>query len=114
MSGEQSEIAPFRHVLARHFSAPPCRVFLFGSRASGEALPGSDWDIGVWSDEPVPCHVFAAAREDLDELPSLHTYEIVDFAHVEPEFRRCGLRHAIPILGDLPDARQGNGPIAKE
>ena len=105
MCNEPREIITLRPVLARHFSAPPCRVFLFGSCARGDARPGSDWDIGVWSDEPVPGHVLAAAREDLDALPSLHTYEIVDFAHVEPEFRRCALRHAIPILGDLPDAR---------
>jgi hypothetical protein len=62
-------------------------------RAAGER---SDIDIGMEGPAPVPGVVLAAIHDDLDEAPTLHTIEVVDFAHVSEKFRRVAERR-VPL-----------------
>ncbi len=62
------------------------RVFLFGSRAAGNARPNSDFDIGVVGDEPLPLHDFYAIEDQLDALATLYKIDWVDFNRVSPRF----------------------------
>ncbi len=71
---------------------------LFGSRATGRAHRGSDWDIGVVGDPPVAGAVLERIREALDALPSLDTFEVVDLAASAPEFRDAALRHTVRLI----------------
>lgn len=63
------------------------RVFLFGSRATGDAKSHSDFDIGVIGDKPLPLAAFFAIEDQLDDLPTLYKIDWVDFNRVSPRFR---------------------------
>jgi predicted nucleotidyltransferase len=65
-----------------------CKVFLFGSRATGTAGDRSDFDIGIEGNGPVPSGTMTEIRWDLDGMPILHTVEVVDFAVVTEAFAR--------------------------
>jgi predicted nucleotidyltransferase len=54
-------------VIRRHLPDPACRVFRFGSRATGSAGEGSDIDIGIEGPAPVSRAAPAAIS---DALPS--------------------------------------------
>lgn len=63
------------------------KVYLFGSRASGKARSRSDFDIGVFGDEPLPLRDFYAVEEALDELPTLYRIDWVDLNRASVAFR---------------------------
>jgi predicted nucleotidyltransferase len=64
------------------------RLFLFGSRATGRAGERSDFDVGIDAGAAVPAVVMDGIREELEDLPTLYTVDLVDFATVSEEFRR--------------------------
>ena len=68
------------------------RVFLFGSRASGEAGARSDFDVGVYGAEPLPLCDFYAVEDMFDALPTLYRIDWVDFNRVSPAFRERAMK----------------------
>ena len=78
-------------------------VFLFGSRADDSAGGSSDWDIGVWRPQAVPGHVMENAREALESIRTLHSFDLVDFARTTPSFRKVALRRVVPLIGEPVD-----------
>ena len=68
------------------------QLFLFGSRATGRAVPRSDIDIGLYLGHPVSPEVLAAIREAFDELPILQKVDVVDFATVDDAFKVVALQ----------------------
>jgi predicted nucleotidyltransferase len=81
-------------VLHKHL-APGVRYFLFGSEAAGSAWRSSDIDIGLWGNAPVPAVVIENIREELDRLPTLRLFDVVDFAEVSPDFREQAIKTAV-------------------
>jgi predicted nucleotidyltransferase len=65
------------------------RVWLFGSRARGDARPGSDVDIAI---EPrsrkVPPQVLAELVQQIEESVLPWNVDLVDLAEVDETFRR--------------------------
>lgn len=63
--------------------------FLF--RFESCVLPFSRFgiDIGIEGPEEIPGRVHAKTREELDRLPALYTFDIVDFKKVSPGFRKA-------------------------
>lgn len=56
---------------------PDARILLFGSRARGDAHPGSDWDvIVIVNDEHITPSVFASIDNPLYELALDNNIEI--------------------------------------
>ncbi len=93
--------APTPEAIVRALSPhlpPGFGLVLFGSRAEGRAHARSDWDIGIVGRTPIDGSIVERLREALDELPTLHTFDVVDLATVPPEFRERALRHAKRIL----------------
>lgn len=82
----------------RRFLPAGYRAVLFGSRATGTARPNSDWDIGVLGPTELPLIAAGNLREAFEELPSLHTIEIVDLSTVPETFRAVALRNAITLI----------------
>lgn len=76
---------------------PDFRAFLFGSRASGRAGPGSDWDVGLLGPEPLRGALVERVREALDGLRTLHSFDVVDLSTVPEGFRDLALRHAVRV-----------------
>jgi predicted nucleotidyltransferase len=70
----------------------PAKVYLYGSFARGEATHGSDIDIAVLPQAPLPPEVLAALRERLAEAPILYHADVVDLSQCAPQFRERVLR----------------------
>lgn len=64
------------------------RVFFFGSRVTGRARERSDIDVGIEGPTEIPTRVFADIKEQIDNLPTLYTVDVVDFRRVSSGFRR--------------------------
>lgn len=75
------------------------KVFIFGSRVSGTSRQGSDIDIGIIGDQPIPYHILGDIKEDLDNIRTLYTFDVVDFARTTKEFQDIALKHVEYIYG---------------
>lgn len=64
------------------------RVFFFGSRVTGRAHERSDIDVGIEGPGEVPPRVLADIKEQINNLPTLYTVDVVDFVRASPGFRR--------------------------
>ena len=95
-----SHIAEIKTVLENHFGRGDYFVFVFGSRARGEAKPTSDWDIGVFSNSRVRPSKMFFAREELEKIRTLNKFDLVDFWMTAPEFRKNAARTILPLIGD--------------
>lgn len=71
------------------------RLWLFGSRARGEASPRSDYDLALWTDPPLDLATLAALREELEALPMLQKVDLVELSWAP------GLREAVEREGIL-------------
>ncbi len=91
------KIEDISQILKRHLPVEYGAV-LFGSRAAGRARPGSDWDIGVLGPAALGGAVIETIREELDELPTLHSFDVVDLTTVPEYFRETAVRGAKKIL----------------
>ena len=90
----QSEIIA---VLRRHLDLRQHRVFFFGSRVAGRSTERSDIDVSIEGPNAVPSHVMNRVRQDVEDLGTMYTIEIVDFQRVSPEFRAVALQHVEPL-----------------
>jgi len=77
---------------------PDARVILYGSRARGDYKPNSDFDIAVDNKgravEPATIYLI---REELDNLPTLKSFDVVDLNSVSEEFRKLILKEGIEL-----------------
>jgi len=74
------------------------RAVLFGSRATGRARPASDWDIGIIGPAPLDGALRQRVRDALDDLPTLHRFDVVDLATVPQAFRDAALATAVRLI----------------
>jgi predicted nucleotidyltransferase len=84
-------------IVRSHLRSGDYQVFLFGSRARGDARERSDWDIGILGAEEVPGHVLEAIHADLEELPTLHRFDVVDLHSTSDSFRTHALKEIVPL-----------------
>jgi predicted nucleotidyltransferase len=91
------DLAAIRAVLKRHLPAAEYHAYLFGSRATHRERPLSDWDIGILGPAQLRGAVLESIRDDLESLPTLHTFDVVDLAGVTDAFRRAALREAVQL-----------------
>jgi len=73
------------NIIARHL--PDARIFLFGSRAKGDARETSDFDIAVDAGSKISLGVIARIKDEIDELRTLKSIDIIDLNRVNPEFK---------------------------
>ena len=71
----------------------PKRIYLFGSRAKGEARHGSDFDFAVDCPSPERARV-RMVRDILDAIAGLYSVDIVFLPEVNPRFKDLILGHA--------------------
>ncbi len=97
---QKSEI---RERLIKFFPPEDSFVFIFGSRADNTAKPGSDWDIGVISKRDIKGSVMERARDELENIRTLHSFDLVNFADTSDEFRKIAMRRIEPLIGNYKD-----------
>ena len=83
-------------VLNRHRAR--ASIYLFGSEVAGPRRPASDIDVGLMGDERLAPELLQKIEDELEELPTLRSFDVVDFAGVPSERRQGMLQDAI-LLG---------------
>jgi predicted nucleotidyltransferase len=72
-------------ILHQHLTRP-YKLFLFGSRATGNSSEGSDFDFLVDAGDPIEYEVWAKIKSDIDEIPTLYDIDITDLHRAAPNF----------------------------
>ena len=67
-------------------------IFLFGSRAAGNAKALSDIDIGILGTEPLPMIVKAHLDAELEESIVPFKIDLIDFYQVDKDFKKEALK----------------------
>ncbi len=75
-------------IIAAHMKEHPARVYLFGSRATGNARVFSDCDIGIEPKQDLPVGLLSHIREELEESHIPFAVELIDLSQVNEEFAR--------------------------
>ena len=82
-----------KRIIRKHLG-PRAKIFLFGSRAKGTWTDRSDYDFGIDAGAKLPLGAWERVEADVEDLPTLHRIDIVDFWRVSSEFRNLALKHA--------------------
>jgi len=72
--------------IASHISPTEYKIFLFGSFAKGEDNRTSDIDIGIEGKQPLSARQKFQITDELEKLPTLKRFDLVDFKSVSPNF----------------------------
>lgn len=94
--GEHDDLQEARRLVVKMLGPQHARLFLFGSRARGDSRRGSDIDIALLPEVPLPPGTLAHLREALEESHIPYRVEIVDLSTTTETFRRKVLAEAIP------------------
>lgn len=74
------------------------QAYLFGSRATGTNRFNSDWDIAITSDSTISGCELEAIRESLEALPTLHSFDVIDFNTVSDDFKKIALTNCKKLI----------------
>jgi len=86
--------AQILEIVGKYLDLNSYRVFIFGSRVSGHHSDRADIDIGIQGPQEIQGNIKVEILEELETLPTLYKFDVVDFYHVTPEFREEALRSA--------------------
>ncbi len=89
-------------IVGRYLDMSAYHIFYFGSRVSGKGDERSDIDVGIQGPKPVPFQTLERIREEVQELPTLYTIDVVDFSAAEERFRAVALQHVEHMVYDKP------------
>ncbi len=80
-------------ILAKYLDLREYGVFFFGSRVKGNNFPSADIDIGIEGPREIPAEIKLAIQEEMDNLPTLYKFDIVDFKNVSEKFKKEAFKH---------------------
>lgn len=80
-------------IVAKHLDLKRYKVFFFGSRVRGDNFPRADIDIGIEGPREIPAVSKIKIREEIENLPTLYKFDIVDFKNVSPRFKKEVLKN---------------------
>ena len=78
-----------------HTYLPGCKVWLFGSRATGEQRPGSDIDLALDNGQKIPWNTVTKMLIDIDETTIPMKIDLVDLQNVDDDFKKQVLKEGI-------------------
>ena len=76
-----------REIIDNYLDLDDYEVFFFGSRVKGDSTSRSDIDIGIRGPEEIPADVKLDIKEELNKLPTLYKFDVVDFKELSESFR---------------------------
>jgi predicted nucleotidyltransferase len=88
-------LAEVADIIARFL--PDALILLFGSRARGDAEQTSDFDFAIDAGSKIPLDVVARIEEEIEELHTLKSVDIVDLNRVNPKFKTIILKTGVKI-----------------
>ena len=77
----------------RYLNLNQYRVFFFGSRVDGKGDERSDIDIGIEGPETIPLGTIVQIKEGLSSLPTLYSFDVVDFRQADDDFKEVAKKH---------------------
>ena len=77
------------------------KIILFGSRAKGTNRERSDYDVAIIWKEKIPSGIYSYIQEELDNLYTLKTIDLIDFYSLETDFQEIVEKEGC-ILYDRP------------
>ncbi len=84
-----------QQIVLKHIDSKMYKVFLFGSRACGNAKHYSDIDIGVIGNTKLSSIIKSEIETELEESIVPFKVDIVDFYAVSAEFKKYALEKII-------------------
>lgn len=81
-------------IIGRHVNLREYRVFFFGSRVNSKGSERSDIDLGIEGEKPIPPKAFFDIEEEIENMKTLYTIDLVDFNKVSPEFKEVAKKKA--------------------
>jgi len=75
------------NIIGKYLDLEEYKIFFFGSRVSGKNFPRSDIDIGIEGPKEIPAEIKIKIEEEIENLPTLYKFDIVDFSEVSKDFK---------------------------
>lgn len=77
-----------RGIVGKYLDLAQYKVFFFGSRVRGDNFPRADIDIGIEGSKAIPVGMKLSIQEDIEKLPTLYKFDVVDFGQVSESFKK--------------------------
>ncbi len=81
-----------KKVVASHLSGK-YEIFLFGSQAGLSELKRADIDVGIDAERPLTNREETLIWVDLEDLPTLYKFDLVDFKKADDAFTKIALQN---------------------
>ena len=81
-------------IAGRYLDLNSYKVFFFGSRVKKDNSSRSDIDLGIEGLKKIPVQKKLKIEEELDNLPTLYKFDLVDFKGIPERFKKEALRYA--------------------
>lgn len=75
------------------------QVVLFGSRARRNQGERSDFDLGIYGNEPISLQIFYRISDFLESLPTLYRIDWVDLNRASEKLKDNALNNAVVLYG---------------
>jgi len=79
-------------VVSRHLNLKKYKIFFFGSRVRGGNSERADIDIGLEGKKPISAKLKFQIEDELENLPTLYKFDLVDFCRVDKSFKKQALK----------------------
>ncbi|WP_299443494.1 nucleotidyltransferase family protein [uncultured Rhodospira sp.] len=89
-------LATLRAVVRKALAGTGARAWLFGSRATGTAYPGSDVDIAIDAPPEMSSLIIGDLREALEDTNVPWVCDVVDLRRTSDDFRGRVFREGLP------------------
>jgi len=77
-----------KEIVGKYLDLKEYKIFFFGSRVKGNNFPRADIDIGVEGQKEISTGVISEIKEELDKLPTLYKFDVIDFETVSEKFKK--------------------------
>lgn len=81
--------------VVRKYLEDDYKLFVFGSRATGDFRPTSDMDIGILGNKPADGWKMALIRDELDKSKIPYKTDVVDLFKTSPNFNKIALKKVV-------------------
>ena len=83
-----------REIIGRYLDLKLYRIVFFGSRVNKTNTLRSDIDLGIDGPEEIPGVIRVKILEELEDLPTLYSFDLVDLKTVAAGFKKEALQSA--------------------
>jgi uncharacterized protein len=93
---DQATFNTLKKLALSHIDTTQHKVFVFGSHVRGNNRRWSDIDLGIdGGSNPLHPEVIINLQDTFENSDLPYKVDVVNFAHVTPDFRTSALKHAL-------------------